>query len=84
MPLINRLSDGQQFQWSTSSSSDSGETTEDYESHGNKRRKVGTMWAWTGENLSSGVVNNKGADQPTYLRSLISAFVICTLESTIV
>ena len=27
--------------------------------------------------------NNKGADQPAHLRSLISAFVICCLESII-
>ena len=27
--------------------------------------------------------NNKGADQPVHLRSLISAFVICILESII-
>ena len=40
VPLINKLSDGQHFMWTTSSSSDSGETTEDYESHGNKRKKV--------------------------------------------
>ena len=31
--------------------------------------------------MSSGVANNKGADQPTLLRSLISAFVIRLLES---
>ena len=29
------------------------------------------------------VPNNKGADQPAHPRSLISAFVICLLESTI-
>ena len=34
------------------------------------------------ENLSSGFPNNKGADHPVHLRSLISAFVICSLEST--
>ena len=33
-------------------------------------------WAATRENLSSGVVNNTGADQPAHPRSLISAFVI--------
>ena len=33
-------------------------------------------WASTRENLSSGVANNKGADQPVHLHSLISAFVI--------
>ena len=31
--------------------------------------------------MSSGVANNKGADQPALLRSLISAFVIHLLES---
>ena len=30
-----------------------------------------------------GVANNKGIDQPAHLRSLISAFVICFLESFI-
>ena len=30
-----------------------------------------------------GFANNTGADQPAHLRSLISAFVICFLESTI-
>ena len=33
--------------------------------------------------LSSGLVNNKGADQPTHLRSLISAFVFHSFESII-
>ena len=27
--------------------------------------------------------NNKGADQPAHLRSLISAFVVCCLDSII-
>ena len=40
-------------------------------------------WALTRENLSSGFANNKGADQPAHLRSLISAFVIHLLESII-
>ena len=35
------------------------------------------------ENLSSGCANNKGADQPALLRSLISAFVIYLLECII-
>ena len=35
-----------------------------------------TIWASTGENLSSGVANNTGADQPAHPRSLISTFVI--------
>ena len=30
-----------------------------------------------------GLANNKGADQPAHPRSLISAFVICLLESII-
>ena len=34
-------------------------------------------------NLSSVLANNKAADQPAYLCSLISAFVIHLLESTI-
>ena len=33
--------------------------------------------------LSSGLKNNKGADQPAHLRSLISAFVIRSFESII-
>ena len=39
-------------------------------------------WASTQENLSSGFANNKGADQPMHLHSLISAFVIRLLESS--
>ena len=35
------------------------------------------------ENLSSGFANNKGADQSVHPRSLISAFVIRLLKSTI-
>ena len=35
------------------------------------------------ENLSSGFANNKEADQPVHLRSMISAFVIPLLESII-
>ena len=34
-------------------------------------------------NLSSGIANNKGTDQPAHPRSLISAFVIYLLESII-
>ena len=34
-------------------------------------------------NLSSRFANNKGADQPAHPCSLISAFVICLLESII-
>ena len=37
----------------------------------------------TQENLFSGFANNKGADQPAHLRSLISTFVIHLLESII-
>ena len=32
------------------------------------------IWALTRENLSSGFVNNKGADQPAHARSPISTF----------
>ena len=35
------------------------------------------------QNLSSGFVNNKGADQPAHLSSLISSFVVHLLESII-
>ena len=34
------------------------------------------IWATDQENLSSQLVNNKGADQPAHSPSLISAFVI--------
>ena len=40
-------------------------------------------WASTRENLSSGFANDTGADQPAHPRSLISAFVIHVLKSTI-
>ena len=33
--------------------------------------------------VSFGGENNKGADQPAHLRSLISAFVICLMKSII-
>ena len=36
---------------------------------------IGTNWASTRENMSSGLVNNKCADQHAHPRSLISAFV---------
>ena len=39
--------------------------------------------ASTQENLSSGFENNKGADQAVHPHSLISAFVICLLETII-
>ena len=42
-----------------------------------------TKLALTRENLSSEFANNKCADQPAHQRSLISAFVIHFLESTI-
>ena len=47
------------------------------------RLSVSTLLRWdsTRENLSSGFANNKGADKPAHLRSLISAFVILLLES---
>ena len=41
------------------------------------------IWALTQENLFSVFANNKGADQPVHAHSLISAFVICLLESII-
>ena len=41
------------------------------------------IWASMGENLSSEVANNKGADQPEHWHNLISAFVIRFLESSI-
>ena len=40
-------------------------------------------WASTRENLSSGLANNKGADQTAQPRSLISGFVIRFLDSII-
>ena len=43
----------------------------------------GLLWASTPQNLSSGVANNKGTDQPAHPRRLISAFVIRLLESII-
>ena len=42
-----------------------------------------SKWALTRENLPSGFANNKGADQPAHMRSLISTFVIHLLESII-
>ena len=35
------------------------------------------------ENLFMAYANNKGADQPAHLRSLIRAFVVCCLDSII-
>ena len=40
-------------------------------------------WAMSLENLFLPYANNKGADQPAHPHSLISAFVICCLESII-
>ena len=42
-----------------------------------------SIYALTRENLTPVFVNNKGADQPSHLRSLISAFVIRLLQSII-
>ena len=39
------------------------------------------VWASTRENLTSGVANNKGPDQPGHVRSLISAVVIRLMEN---
>ena len=41
------------------------------------------IWAPSQENLSSGLANNKGTDQPEHPRRLISAIVIRLLESII-
>ena len=41
------------------------------------------IWASTYEILTLFYANNKGADQPAHLRSLISAFVIRYLDSII-
>ena len=45
--------------------------------------EVFAICASTRENLSSGLANNTGADQPAHPRSLISAFVIRFLKSVI-
>ena len=42
-----------------------------------------TIWVSTQEKLSSGFMNNIGADQPAHPRRLLSAFVIRVLESII-
>ena len=39
------------------------------------------FWASTRDNLSSGYANNKDADQPACMRSLVKAFVIHLLAS---
>ena len=41
-------------------------------------------WASMREKVTLLYANNKGADQPSHRRSLISTFVICFLESLIV
>ena len=41
------------------------------------------IWASSWENLFMPYRNNKGADQPAHLRSLISTFVVCCLDSII-
>ena len=41
------------------------------------------IWATSWQNLLLPYANNKGADQPTHLRSLISAFVVRCLDSII-
>ena len=50
------------------------------------RRRSGSLgfnilWASTREASTLLLANNKGADQPAYVRSLISAFVISYLKS---
>ena len=42
-----------------------------------------TIWATSWENLFMPCANNRGADQPAHLRSLISAFVVRCLDSVI-
>ena len=41
------------------------------------------IWVSMRENLSLGFVNNKSADRPAHPSSMISAFVVRLLESTI-
>ena len=41
------------------------------------------IWARGKINCLQGFASNKGADQPAHMPSLISAFVICFLESSI-
>ena len=41
------------------------------------------IWATSWQNLLFPYANNKGADQPAHLRSLISAFVVHCLDSII-
>ena len=44
---------------------------------------IGIIWALPQENLILSQANNKGADQPAHVRSLISAFVVHFLKSII-
>ena len=44
---------------------------------------VNVKWAPSWENQFLPYANNKGADQPGHLRSLISAFVVRCLDSII-
>ena len=46
-------------------------------------QQVCTVRASSQENLTLLHANNKGADQPTHLRSLVSAFVVRFLERII-
>ena len=44
--------------------------------------EVMNKWASAPENLAPGFANNKNADQPVHPHSLVSAFVIRFLESS--
>ena len=46
-------------------------------------RQPGFIWAMSWENLLMPYASNKGADQPAHQHSLISAFVVHCLDSTI-
>ena len=48
-----------------------------------KRQITFLIWAATRENLFLPFENNKGADQPAHPRSLISTFVVRSLDSII-
>ena len=48
-----------------------------------KKQKHFIYWPHRNKTCLGGFANNKGADQPAHPRSLISAFVIPILESTI-
>ena len=51
--------------------------------NGDKSNFGNSRWALMQDNLSLGFANNKDTDQPAHPCSLISAFVICLLESII-